>query len=130
MKNRNTDESSHPTNLTSLPAISLHEPNLESHVEIAPHMAISPIENSSRIVVSYTVRDDNDDLDPEERELVQTYGKDRMKEGYQVDKGLLWKAYREKFPQWSRNSDKIKKSWDNWKGQEAKNRQNLNTQYP
>jgi hypothetical protein len=57
----------HPTNLTSLPAISPHEPNLESHVEIVPPMAIGPIENSSRIVVPYTVRDD--DLDPEERDF-------------------------------------------------------------
>jgi hypothetical protein len=82
----------HPTNLTSLPAISSHEPNLESHVEFVPPMAIGPIENSSRIVVPCTVRDDDDDLDPEERDFVQTYGKDRMKEGHQVDKGLLWKA--------------------------------------
>lgn len=117
----------HPTNLTSLSAISSHEPNLESHVAIVPLMAIGPIENSSRIVVPYTVRDDDDDLDPEERDFVQTYGKDRMKEGHQVDKKLLWKAYREKFPQWSRNSEKIKRCWDNWKGEEAKKRRRLNT---
>jgi hypothetical protein len=90
-------------------------------------MAIGPIEISSRIVVPYTVRDDDDDLDPEERDFVQTYGKDRMKEGHQVDKSLLWKAYRGKFPQWSRNSDRIKRCWDNWKGEEAKKRRKLNT---
>jgi hypothetical protein len=50
--------------------------------------------------------------------------------GHQVDKGLLWRAYREKFPQWSRNSDKIKKCWDNWKNQEAKKKRKLNTWYP
>jgi hypothetical protein len=72
------------------------------------------------------VRDD--DLDPEERDFVQTNGKDRMKEGRQVDKSSLWKAYREEFPQWSRNSG-IKKCWDNWKSEEAKKRK-LNTWYP
>jgi hypothetical protein len=31
------------------------------------------------------------------RDFVQTYGKDRIKVGDQVDKKLLWKAYRENF---------------------------------
>ena len=116
---------SHSTNLTSVPAISSHEPNLLSHTENVPPRAIGPITFSSRVVVPFTHR--NDDLDTEERDFVHTYGKDRMNEGKDVDKSALWKAYRIRFPQWSRDSDKIKKCWDNRKREDAKKKRKIST---
>jgi hypothetical protein len=116
---------SHSTNLTSVPATSSHEPNLLSHTENVPPRAIGPITYSSRVVVPFTHR--NDDLDTEERDFVHTYGKDRMNEGKDVDKSALWKAYRIRFPQWSRDSDKIKKCWDNRKREDAKKKRKIST---
>lgn len=111
-----------PTNLTSVPAASSPEPNLLSHTESHPPRAIGPVANSSRVVMPLQR---NDNLDPEERDFVHTYGKERMNEGKDVDKKALWNAYRIEFPQWSRHSDKVKKCWDNWKCEDSKKKRKI-----
>lgn len=54
-------------------------------------------------------------LDALEREFVKEYGKQRMLRKKNIDNSSMLKAYRLKFPGFSRDGDTLKRCWNNWK---------------
>ena len=91
-----------------------------SHSDEPPHQLRRTEALAVAAPVAHLQRSDEEDLDSRERAFVISYGKKCTENGGNVDTTGLYNAYRSEFPQWNRNSVKLKNCWENHKKEEKK----------
>ena len=143
IENQSENESPDDNNSSSSPFPSSHEPSLlkrpleclspdtnnsfssSSTFSLEPLRQVRRIDTNNPVAIALSSNNPSsynsiiakriDDLEQIERTFVQNYGKECMSKGKNVESSALWNAYRIEFPQWNRDSVKLKKSWENWK---------------